>query len=213
MVNNHVKKFVKIDDRLDLGVIASLIEDDNWVLDLGCGSGALLEYLIKTKDVKGMGIDINIEKTIACMKKGIPVIHQDLNEGLSNFKDDTFDYMVLSQTLQVVQHPDELMLDMLRVAQYGIVSFPNFGYYRMPLKLFLNGRMPISKTFPYDWYNTPNIHLVTLRDFREFCHNHGIVILKEYHNFGEKYSSNGFFANKRAKNCVAMITLERKMGK
>ena len=213
MVKNHVKKFVTIDDRLDLGVIASLIDDDTWVLDLGCGSGALLEYLIKTKDVKGMGIDINIEKTILCMKKGIPVVYQDLNEGLTNFKEDTFDYCVLSQTLQVVQHPDELILDMLRIAKYGIVSFPNFGYYRLPLKLFFRGRMPVSKEFPYDWDNTPNIHLVTIKDFREFCKKNGILILKEYHNYGENYSSGHFLNNKRSKNCVMMITLERKSGK
>lgn len=192
-------------NRLDLAIIGNMIEEGSKVLDLGCGSGKLLDPLIRSKGIQGTGIDIDQEKLIQCIAKGIPVVQQDLNSGLSKFNDQSFDYVVLSQTLQVVHHPEELLSEMLRVGRYGIVSFPNFGHFRLLFDLLFRRKAPRSRSLPYEWYNTPNIHVLTIKDFHEFCRARGISILKEYHYHGSTYSQRMWFANTLSEGCVALI--------
>lgn len=192
-------------NRLDLAIIADMIDEGSAVLDLGCGSGRLLEPLIREKDCRGMGVDLDRDKLITCMAKNIPVIQQDLNSGLENFPDNNFDYVILSQTLQVVHHPERLLSEMLRVGKFGIVSFPNFGHYSLLLDLIFKRKAPRTKNLPYEWYNSPNIHVLTIKDFHEFCDQRGIRILKEYHYHGKSYSQNKIFANTFSEGCVALI--------
>ena len=174
-----MKKLLSLlENRADLTIIANWILKGSSVLDLGCGEGTLLDYLIHNKSVKGMGIEIDHKRIISCIEKGIPVIEHDLNEKFDNIRDHAYDYVILSQTIQELTFPDVLIDEILRIGNYGIVSFPNFGFYQVRLKLFMGGRMPKSKTLPHDWYNTPNIHLLTLADFKEFCKKRGIKLKK-----------------------------------
>ena len=161
------------------GVIAGFIEKNSRVLDLGCGDGALLHSLMEEKDIYGLGIDINTEAVLSCIQKGVSVIQEDLDEGLDQYQEGSYDYVVLSETLQAVLRPDYLLKQIVRIGKKAIVSFPNFGYYKVRLSLLLKGRMPKSEALPYEWYNTPNIHLLTIKDFRDFCRLNNIRILKE----------------------------------
>lgn len=192
--------------RIDFSLIGEWIEPKSRVLDLGCGDGTLLEYLIKTKEVTATGVNINSEEIIACAAKGISVIQQDLNEPLSNFKDQSYDYVILSQTLQVVKHPDRIMKEILRVGKKALVSFPNFSHYSIRFSLLFGGKMPRSKSLPWTWYDTPNIHHLTLKDFREFCEKYDIKILKEYHLIKKHYSSMRVGANWFSRACLALIS-------
>ena len=159
--------------------IADLVEPKSKVLDLGCGKGELLETLIREKNVVGHGIDINEENIIECIKKGVSVFQGNIDEGLLEYKDKSYDYVILSQTLQVVHKPLFVINEMLRVGKRGIICFPNFGYWKIRLQLFFNGQMPRTKRIPYEWYNTPNIHHVTIKDFKHTCKKYGIRIVKE----------------------------------
>ncbi|HUH58065.1 MAG TPA: methionine biosynthesis protein MetW [Pseudomonadales bacterium] len=163
--------------REDLNIIQQWIKPNSKVLDLGCGQGILLKYLSEHKNVHGYGLEINPDKITACIKKGLNVIEQNLDKGLSNFQENTIDTVVMTQALQAVQRPDLLLDEMLRIGNEAIVTFPNFGYWRTRFYLLLKGRMPMSKTLPYNWYDTPNIHLCTFRDFEVLCHEKGIRIL------------------------------------
>ncbi|MDZ7723193.1 MAG: methionine biosynthesis protein MetW [candidate division KSB1 bacterium] len=165
--------------RPDLEIISNLIPADSSVLDLGCGAGELLHDLIHSKNVKGQGIELDSDLVFKCVSRGVPVIHQDLDEALKEYSDRSFDYVILSQTLQQVNRPDHTLVEMLRVGRYGIVGLLNFGHWRVRHYLTLHGRMPKSKTLPYEWYNTPNIHLSTIRDFQMYCRQHQIRILKQ----------------------------------
>lgn len=163
--------------REDLNIIQQWIKPNSKVLDLGCGQGILLKYLSEHKNVHGYGLEINPDKITACIRKGLNVIEQNLDKGLSNFQENTIDTVVMTQALQAVQRPDLLLDEMLRIGNEAIVTFPNFGYWRTRFYLLLKGRMPMSKTLPYNWYDTPNIHLCTFRDFEVLCHEKGIRIL------------------------------------
>ena len=163
--------------RPDLRRIAELIEPGSRVLDLGCGSGEFLHYLSAAKQVKGLGIEIDPKKVDQCVHLGIPVIHGDLNEPLDYLEDQSFDCVLLTRTLQELTRPEYLLKEVTRVGRRGLVGFINFGHIRNRMQLFFQGRMPRSRILPHNWYNTPNIHLGTLCDFRELCSELDIEIL------------------------------------
>jgi methionine biosynthesis protein MetW len=165
--------------RYDLSIIASWIEPGAAVLDLGCGSGRLLEHLAKTKNARGTGIEREEGKVTRGIEKGLSILHGDINEEVRDYPDGRFDYVILSQTLQQVFDPASLIREMLRIGKRGIVSFPNFAYYRIRGQLLFRGRAPVSRELPYEWYDTPNIRVITLRDFRRFCRKEGFAITRE----------------------------------
>ncbi|MEI6664347.1 MAG: methionine biosynthesis protein MetW [Actinomycetes bacterium] len=162
--------------RPDFAAIAAWIPNGARVLDLGCGDGSLLRYLQGSNRVAGYGVEIVDANIVACIKNQVNVIQGDLESGLSGFENNSFDYVILSQTLQATRHTEPLMREMLRVGREGIVSFPNFGYWRNRMDI-LQGKMPVSKELPYQWYDTPNIHLCTLNDFEALCRSNSMHIL------------------------------------
>ncbi len=164
--------------RPDLANIKQWIRPGSRVLDLGCGDGTLLSMLRDEMGVDGYGLEIEPENIIQCVRKGINVIQRDLDAGLSDFDEQTFDYVIMTQTLQAVHFPDRLLTEMLRVGHQGIVTFPNFGNWKNRLQLGFGGRMPVSKTLPAQWYDTMNIHLCTVKDFEDLCQQHDIRILE-----------------------------------
>ena len=163
--------------RPDFEAIASWVRPDSSVLDLGCGDGLLLKYLKQTRNIRGYGVEIADNGVLACVKNSVNVIQNDLERGLAGFDAGMFDYVILSQTLQAMRHTEEIVLEMLRVGRQGIVTFPNFGHWTQRLQV-LAGRMPLSDLLPYQWYNTPNIHLCTIADFELFCRAHSIRVLE-----------------------------------
>jgi methionine biosynthesis protein MetW len=164
--------------RADFATIAGWVRPGSRVLDLGCGDGDLLAYLKQERGVSGYGVEIADAHVRASIANGINVVQIDLESGLSLFEDDAFDHVILSQTLQAVRHTEQILREMLRIGSEGIVTFPNFGYWRHRWQLVL-GRMPVSKSLPYQWYDTPNIHLCTVRDFEDLCGTVGAQILDE----------------------------------
>lgn len=164
--------------RPDLQTIAQWIKPDSRVLDLGCGNGELLHWLAHEKQVHGYGVEIDVNKVAIGIGKGLNIIQNDLESGLSMFESGSFDYVVLSLTLQAMRNVEAILAEMLRVGRTGIVTFPNFGYWENRWQL-LQGRMPVSDTLPYQWYDTPNIHLCTVRDFDFFCREHDWKVLEK----------------------------------
>ncbi len=162
-------------ERPDFAAIASWIPRGATVLDLGCGDGSLLRYLKETRAVRGYGVEISDMDIVSCIANGVNVIQNDLDAGLSDFEDNTFDFVILSQTLQATRYTEALIQEMLRVGREGIVSFPNFGYWKSRLNVML-GNMPVSNELPYQWYDTPNVHLCTLHDFESFCRKYCVSV-------------------------------------
>jgi methionine biosynthesis protein MetW len=177
--------------RFDLQIIASWIEKGSKVLDLGCGEGDLLYFLKQNKGVKCTGIERKESRVARCIEKGLSVLQGDINEEVFDFPDNTFDYVVLSQTLQQVYEPSELIKSLLRIGKKGIVSFPNFSYWRVRLQLLLTGYAPITRQLPYEWYNTPNIRVITLKDFRKFSKEVGFKIVNEVAVNSHSYDRSG----------------------
>jgi methionine biosynthesis protein MetW len=167
-----------MDLRADLAIIGEWITPGSRVLDLGCGDGALLEYLHAKRQVTGYGLEIDDDNVTRCIARGVNVIQTDLDEGIADFPDSSFDYVIMTQTLQAVRYPDRLIEEMLRIGREGIVTFPNFAHWSARLQLGLLGKMPVSRTLPNPWYNTPNIHLCTVKDFEQLCHERAIRILQ-----------------------------------
>jgi methionine biosynthesis protein MetW len=164
--------------RPDFDAIAGWVTPSATVLDLGCGDGLLLKVLTGTRGVKGYGIEIDDAGVLACVKNGVNVIQSDLERGLQGFDAGSFDYVILSQTLQAMRHTEAIVLEMLRVGRQGIVTFPNFGHWQARWQVTVGGRMPVSDALPYQWYDTPNVHLCTISDFERFCADHGVRILE-----------------------------------
>jgi len=163
--------------RSDFAAIAAWVQPGTRVLDLGCGDGSLLRFLAEERGIAGYGVEIDDRNVLACVKNGVNVIQRDLESGLSVFESESFDYVILSQTLQAMRNTESIVREMLRVAREGIVSFPNFGYWQHRLQVVL-GRMPVSRDLPFQWFDTPNVHLCTIADFEMFCHQHGVRILE-----------------------------------
>ncbi len=163
--------------REEQALIANWIAPGSRVLDLGCGDGSLLAHLRRERGCSGYGVEIDDENIVQCIAAGVNVIHSDLDRGLSDFDDDSFDYVVMTQTLQAVRYPNRLLHEMLRVGREGIVTFPNFGHWRCRLQV-LAGRMPVTRHLPSTWYHTSNIHMCTVRDFEALCALERIEILQ-----------------------------------
>ncbi len=162
--------------RPDLATIVPWIAPGARVLDLGCGDGALLAYLWKERDAHGYGVEIDDAKVTACVKNDVNVLQMNLESGLSLFGDGSFDCVILSQTLQAVRHTEDILREMLRVGREAIVSFPNFGHWSARLQVAFGGRMPVSRSLPYEWYDTPNVHLCTISDFENLARRIGLRI-------------------------------------
>ena len=171
--------------RRDLEIIAGLINTGARVLDLGCGDGALLRYLADHRGVNGYGIEKGAAEISACVYAGVNVIEHDLDRGLARFPDDSFDMVVMTETLQAVAEPARLIDEMLRIGQECIVTFPNFGHWRCRLQLAAAGRMPVAKHLPHQWYDTPNIHLCTFRDFERLVNDKALPIIQRFVVDGE----------------------------
>ena len=165
--------------RADFEIICEWVRPGSSVLDLGCGDGTLLKHLSETRGVEGIGLEIDVDNIIRCIEHGVNVVHTDLDEGLSAyFKQRRFDYVVMTQTLQAVHHPAQLLDEMLNIGREGIVTFPNIGHWKSRWQLFFKGVMPVTRALPEEWFSTENIHLCTLRDFENLCRGKGIRILK-----------------------------------
>lgn len=169
---NTVHKEIQLDHR----VIVDLINQQASVLDLGCGTGDLLYLLVKEKQARVQGIEIDDQAIYKCVAKGLNVFHGDIDTGLSEFRDKSFDYVVLNQSMQQILHVDKVLTDALRVGKKVIVGFPNFAYYRSRLQMFFQGKAPVTASLPYQWYETPNLHFLSITDFKDYCRSKQINI-------------------------------------
>ena len=168
---------MKFNLRKDLEIIVELIKPNEKILDVGCGEGTLLEYLLKNKSVDCRGIEINQKGVNKCVEKGLSVIQGDANIDLKDYPDDFFSSVILSQTIHAMIDPENVIKNLIRISKRAIISFPNFGYWKIRKDLLIEGRMPKNKILPYDWYNSPNIHLCTIKDFEKFCELQKVEIL------------------------------------
>jgi homoserine O-acetyltransferase len=164
--------------RVDYELIEALIEPGSTVLDVGCGDGELLANLVRDKDIKGEGIELEQDCLLECICRGIPIIQQDIQKGLAYYADKSFDYLILSQTVQTLSNPEKVFTELLRVGRKVIVSFPNFAHWRCRAQLFFSGRAPVTKQLPSSWHDSPNIHFLSLRDFDAFCKRLGVKVEK-----------------------------------
>ena len=190
--------------RLDHKVIYGIIEPGSGVLDLGCGEGDLLYLLSKKKGIKAQGIELSEEAIYRCVEKGLSVFHGDIDSGLTEYPDKSFDYVILNQSMQEVRKVDLVINEALRVGRNVIVGFPNFAHWRARLRLLLKGKTPVTYSLPYRWYNTPNLHFLSISDFKEFCAEKGITIISG-HYLGKNKSA-GILPNLFALNAVFVIT-------
>ena len=185
-------------------VISELIVEKSRVLDVGCGDGILMEYLSKNKVVDVRGLEISKEKVKKCLSNGLAVVEGDAEYDLKQFPDLSFDYVILSQTLQAFMSPENVIKDLLRVGKKVIVTIPNFGHWKVRVDLLFKGEMPITKNLPYEWYNTPNLHMCTIQDFYNFCNNKGINIFKTISLNGQK-TSKITSSNLKFKNLISEL--------
>lgn len=193
--------------RNDDKIIANWIAPNSRVLDLGCGNGGLLHHLKHKKDVLGYGIEIDPKAILECTKKGLNVIQKDIDHGMDGFLDQSFDHVIMGQSLQTMRNTDKVLLEMLRVGREGIISFPNMGHIRIRSQLALGGHMPVTKTIAHTWYETPNIHLCTIKDFENLCDELGVDIL-EKQLVGDKHEKAGLLTQLMP-NLLGKIALYR----
>jgi methionine biosynthesis protein MetW len=171
--------------RLDHKIIYSIIDPGSKVLDLGCGEGDLLYLLVRDKQVMAQGIEFDDRSIQECVKKGLSVFHDDIEGGLKEYPDHSFDFVILNQSMEEIKDVDSVMHDSLRIGKKVIVGFPNFAYIKARLMLFFKGRAPITRSLPYSWFDTPNVRFLSIRDFIEYCNDKGISI-RERHYLGKK---------------------------
>ncbi len=190
--------------RLDHKVIGDLVEAGSMVLDLGCGDGDLLQYLVENKEVRGSGVEINEEAIYMCVEKGLSVSHGDIDSGLKEYPDKLFDYVIFNQTMQQVYKPKEAIAEALRVGRKVIIGFPNFCHIKARLQIFFTGHVPITPSLPYTWYDTPNLHFLSIKDFKEFCAEQAINIEKKVFLSEERIVR--FFPNIFALNAIYQIS-------
>jgi methionine biosynthesis protein MetW len=167
--------------RIDYRIIYRIIKPKSRVLDLGCGDGELLSFLVKEKKVKAQGIELNEAAIYNCVEKGLSVFHGNIETGLSGYPDNAFDYVILNQSMQEVKDVERVVDEALRIGKKVIVGFPNFAQIKARLRLFLKGKVPITSSLPYRWYNTPNLHFLSIIDFKDFCREKNIKILKKFY--------------------------------
>lgn len=172
--------------RSDYAIIGEIVDPKTRVLDLGCGEGELLQWLAENKGVDARGVEISGAKVQRAIARGVSVFQSDIDEGLADYPDQAFDYVILSQTLQETRHPRRVLREMLRVGRRGIVAFPNFGHWRMRLAMLLSGRAPRTSLFPYEWYESPNIHLLTVQDFEELARAESWTVERRYFLSGNR---------------------------
>lgn len=190
--------------RLDYKVIYEIVPRGAAVLDLGCGTGDLLSILAKEKSAKVQGIEFNENAIYKCVEKGLSVFHGDIDSGLVEYPDKSFDYVILNQSMQEVKKVDFVIDEALRVGRKVIVGFPNFAYWRARLRLFIKGKTPVTYSLPYRWYNTPNLHFLSISDFKDFCAEKEISILKSY--YLGRNNIVRLFPNLSALNAIFVIT-------
>jgi methionine biosynthesis protein MetW len=195
--------------RVDLQLIADMVEPASRVLDVGCGDGALLHYLWKGKGVDGRGVELSQAGVNACVRNGLSVIQGDADADLKDYPSDAFDYVILSQTLQATHNPRTVLDNMSRIGRRVIVSFPNFGFWKVRWNLAVGGRMPVTRTLPYHWYDTPNIHFCTIRDFVVLCREMGLAVERSLALNGEgrprALAAKGFTANLFAEHAIFLL--------
>jgi methionine biosynthesis protein MetW len=192
--------------RRDYAIIGDIVTPGARVLDLGCGDGELLEWLAANKDVKARGVEKSSARVQRAIARGVSVFQGDIDGGLADYPDQTFDYVVLSQTLQETVYPRQVLREMLRVGRRAIVAFPNFGHWRMRLSMLTSGRAPRTALFPYQWYESPNIHILTVVDFEELAALEGLTVERRYFLSGQKKVT--VFPNLRAEVAVFLVTRE-----
>ena len=192
--------------RKDFDLISEWIDTNSRILDLGCGDGSLLKLLNKRRNVTGYGIDSSVEKTVKSIDNNINIINADINNRLGYFKSNSFDFVILAQSLQVVDNPISLIKEMLRVGNEAIISFPNMGYWKSRMHLLFRGEMPVTKELPYSWHSTPNIHLCTIKDFKIMCKNNNFEIIHEViNNYNGKNISSSYFSNIKGVSAIFKI--------
>jgi methionine biosynthesis protein MetW len=195
---------IKEDLRFDHKIIGDIIARGTAVLDLGCGDGDLLEYLVLRKDVKGTGIEINENAIYSCVEKGLSVSHSDIDSGLKDYPDNRFDYIIFNQTMQQVNKPSEAINEALRIGRKVIIGFPNFCHIKARFQLSVLGHVPVTGSLPYNWYDTPNRHFLSIKDFLKFCRENSITIEKKIFLSENKIVK--FLPNIFALNAIFQIT-------
>jgi methionine biosynthesis protein MetW len=194
---------VTLAERPDFHVIGEIIEPKSRVLDLGCGEGELLAWLVENKGVLARGVEIAPAQVRRAISRGVSVYQGDIDEGLADYPDTAFDYVILSQTLQETRSPLHVLQEMLRVGRRAIISFPNFGHWSVRASMLLNGQAPKTKLFPYNWYNSPNIHFLCINDFEALCREHGFPIERRYFLSGSRKVE--MFPNLRGQTAVFLL--------